>query len=171
MTRIVAVALLAAMCVALFGIDRTALAAAQQTTSDELARQLARVEVGDIVNVVRQDGTKLRGVLVAKTADSITIDVYRSRAFRRPQLVATEALDLASVREVTTPLSSGQKAAIVAGVVAGAVGVCTAAYFGERRPRLDGTGSTGEAQSPAGHTPTAQESEFPPEENQATEAR
>jgi hypothetical protein len=181
MSRIVAIAVLAAMCVTLFGVDRSALAAQQQRgTPEEVARRLARVQIGDIVYVVRSNGTRLRGVLVAKTDDSITVDVYRTRAFRRPELVGTETLALAAVQEVTTPLTGGQKAAIAAGVVAGFVGVCTAVVLGERtdrRPGLEGSGSSGDARSSAEETLIAPDGAasldvaVPPGGDETTEAR
>ena len=45
------------------------------------------IDVGSVVSVDRLDGSRIEGVLTAKTPDSITVDVYQRRAFRRPRLV------------------------------------------------------------------------------------
>jgi hypothetical protein len=71
----------------------------------------------------RADGTKFEGRLVAKTADGVTVEMYRRRTFRRPERIGTETLALADVRDIKKPLSGTQRALIVAGVAVGACAV------------------------------------------------
>ena len=124
MIRAVAVMVVAALCAALFGVDGTVLAAQNDASRQRvIAERVSKMKVGDIVKGERADGTKFEGRLVAKTADSVIVDVYRRRAFRRVQRIGTETLALADVREIKKPLSGTQQALIVAGVAVGACAV------------------------------------------------
>jgi hypothetical protein len=76
-----------------------------------------------VVKIERNDGRKIEGVLTAKTPDSITVDVYQRRAFRRPRLVSTDTISLGDIREIKKPLTRTQIALITTGV---AVGSCAA---------------------------------------------
>ena len=124
MIRAIAVVVVAAICAALFGVEGTVLA--QQNTASRLRiieERVSRMKIGDIVKGERTDGTKFEGRLVAKTADSVTVDVYRRRAFRRLQRIGTETLMLTELRDLKKPLSGAQQALIVAGVAVGACAV------------------------------------------------
>ena len=119
MIRVVAVVVIATVCAALFGVDGTVLA--QQTNARQriIEERVSKMKVGDIVKGERADGTKFEGVLVAKMTDSVTVDVYRRRAFRRLQRMGTETMTLVNLRDIKKPLSGAQKAAITAGIVVG----------------------------------------------------
>ena len=124
MTRAIAVIVVAALCAALLGVDESLLAA-QDDAARAAARQQAistrvgRIAVGSVVKVERSDGRKLEGMLTAKTADSITVDVYQRRAFRRLLHVGTETIPLDDIKNIRKPLTGKQTAAITAGVLAG----------------------------------------------------
>src|SRR4029450_6587033 len=124
MTRAIAVIVVAALCAALFGVDGS-MRAAQEDAAREAAHQQAistrvfKIGVGSVVKVERKDGRKIEGVLTAKTPDSITVDVYQRRAFRRPRLVGTDTISLGGIKELKKPLSRTQVARITSGVVAG----------------------------------------------------
>jgi hypothetical protein len=120
MIRVVAVIVIATVCAALFGVDATVLA--QQTNASRqriIEQRVSKMKVGDIVKGQRADGTKFEGVLVAKMADSVTVDVYRRRAFRRRQRMGTETITLVNLRDIKKPLSDAQIMAITGGIVAG----------------------------------------------------
>ena len=119
MIRVVAVVVIATVCAALFGVDGTVLA--QQTNARQriIEERVSKMQVGDIVKGERADGTKFEGMLVAKMADSVTVDLYRRRAFRRLQRMGTETITLVNLRDIKKPLSGAQKAAITAGIVVG----------------------------------------------------
>ena len=68
---------------------------------------------------IKRDGTKFEGRLVAKTTDSVTVDVYRRRAFRFPQRLGAQTLALGDLRDIKKPLTRAQVALITAGVVDG----------------------------------------------------
>ena len=124
MIRAIAVMVIAAVCAALFGMDGAVLA--QQNDASRLRiieERVSKMKVGDIVKGERADGTKFEGRLVAKTADSVTVDVYRRRAFRRLQRIGTETLVLTELRDMKKPLSGAQQALIVAGIAVGACAV------------------------------------------------
>ena len=124
MIRAIAVVVVAALCAALFGVDGTVQAAQNDASRQRvIAERVAKMKVGDIVKGERADGTKFEGRLVAKTPDSVTVDMYRRRAFRRVQRIGTETLALADVRDIKKPLSGTQQALIVAGVAVGACAV------------------------------------------------
>jgi hypothetical protein len=156
MTRAIAVIVVAGLCAAMFGVDESAWAA-----QDDAARQAARqqqaistrvdkIGVGSVVKVERNDGRKIEGVLTAKLPDSITVDVYQRRAFRRPRLVSTDTISLGDIREIKKPLTRTQIALITTGV---AVGSCTAivlvasSSLDVKSPQA--TLSTGEEPAPA----------------------
>jgi hypothetical protein len=128
MTRAIAVIVVAALCAALFGVDGS-MRAAQDDAAREAAHQQAistrvfKIGVGSVVKVERKDGKKIEGVLTAKTPDSITVDVYQRRAFRRPRLVGTDTISLGDIKELKKPLTRTQVALITTGVV---VGSCAA---------------------------------------------
>jgi hypothetical protein len=128
MTRAIAVIVVAALCAALFGVDESA-RAAQDDAAREAARQRAistrvsNIGVGSVVKIERNDGRKIEGVLTAKTPDSITLDVYQRRPFRRPRLVSTDTISLGDIKEIKKPLSRTQVALIATGI---AVGSCAA---------------------------------------------
>jgi hypothetical protein len=155
MTRAIAVIVVAALCAALFGVDQSA-RAAQDDAAREAARQRAistrvdKIGVGSVVKVERNDGRKIEGVLTAKLPDSITVDVYQRRAFRRPRLVSTDTISLGDIREIKKPLTHTQIALITTGV---AVGSCTAivlvasSSLDVKSPQA--TLSTGEEPAPA----------------------
>ena len=119
MIRVVAVVVIATVCAALFGVDGTVLA--QQTNARQriIEERVSKMKVGDIVKGERADGTKFEGMLVAKMADSVTVDLYRRRAFRRLQRMGTETITLVNLRDIKKPLSGAQRAAITAGIVVG----------------------------------------------------
>ena len=124
MIRAVAVMVVAALCAAVFGVDGTVLAAQNDASRQRvIAERVSKMKVGDIVKGERADGTTFEGRLVATTPDSVTVDVYRRRAFRRPERIGTETLALADLREIKKPLSGTQRALIVAGVAVGACAV------------------------------------------------
>ena len=124
MIRAIAVIVVAAVCAALLGVDGTVQAAQSDPSRQRvIAERVAKMKVGDIVKGERADGTKFEGRLVATTPDSVTVDVYRRRAFRRVQRIGTETLALADVRDIKKPLSGTQQALIVAGIAVGACAV------------------------------------------------
>lgn len=128
MIRVIAVMIIAAVCAALYGVDDAVLA--QQADVSRLRiveERVSKMKVGDIVRGERTDGTKFEGQLVAKTADSVTVDVYRRRAFRRLQRIGTETIMLTELRDMKKPMSGRQKALIVASI---AVGACAIAAGG-----------------------------------------
>jgi len=124
MTRAIAVIVVAALCAALLGVDESVLAA-QDDAARAAARQQAistrvdKIAVGSVVKVERSDGRKLEGMLTAKTADSITVDVYQRRAFRRLLHAGIETIPLDDITNIKKPLTGKQIAAITAGVLAG----------------------------------------------------
>lgn len=128
MTRAIAVIVVAVVCAALVGVDES-LWAAQDDAARQAARQQAistrvsKIGVGSVVKIERNDGRKIEGVLTAKTPDSITVDIYERRAFRRPRLVSTDTISLDDVKEIKKPLTRAQVALITTGVV---VGSCAA---------------------------------------------
>ena len=124
MIRAITVLVIAAVCAALFGMDGAVLA--QRTDASRLRtieERFSKMKVGDIVKGERADGTKFEGRLVAKTADSVTVDVYRRRAFRRLQRIGTETIVLTELRDMKKPLSGAQQALILAGIAVGACAV------------------------------------------------
>jgi hypothetical protein len=133
MTRTCAVVLIAALCAALFGVDRPSAAAqgatAQQATERQvLETRLASIKVNSPVKVRLLDGTTVQGLLAEKRADDISVDVYRRRAFRRIQLVRRDTIRLSEIKEIRKILSDRQRAAIAAGVTAGVLlGTCAIA--------------------------------------------
>lgn len=156
MIRAVAVIVVAALCAALFGVDGTVLAAQNDVSRQRvIAERVSKMKVGDIVKGERADGTKFEGRLVAKTPDSVTVDMYRRRAFRRPERIGTETLALADVREIKKPLSGTQRALIVAGVAVGACAVAASLATAnlesepnERGGRPDGAPMNDDADAP-----------------------
>jgi hypothetical protein len=124
MTRAIAVIVVAALCAALLGVDES-LSAAQDDAARAAARQQAistrvgKIAVGSVVKVERNDGTKLEGMLTAKTADSITVDVYQRRAFRPLRHIGADTIPLDDIKNIKKPLTGKQQAAIAAGVLAG----------------------------------------------------
>jgi hypothetical protein len=139
MIRAMAVIVVAALCAALFGVDGAALAA-QGTASQQqaIAARVARLKIGDIVRIEQVDGTKLEGVLADKMADRVTIDLYRRRAFRRPQRVGSASVLLADMKEIKRPLTRTETTLIISGVavgacaIAGAIAANTEQQQGER---------------------------------------
>jgi hypothetical protein len=133
MTRTCAVVLIAALCAALFGVDRPSAAAqavtAQQATDRQvLETRLASIKVNSPVKVRLLDGTTVQRLLAEKRADDISVDVYRRRAFRRIQLVRRDTIRLSEIKEIRKILSDRQRAAIAAGVTAGVLlGTCAIA--------------------------------------------
>ena len=124
MIRVAAVIVIAALCAVLFGVGGPVMAAQNDASRQRvIAERISRMKVGDIVKGERADGTKFEGVLVAKTTDSVTVDAYRRRAFRRRQRLGTETIALVNLREIKKPLSGAQQAAIVAAVAVGACAV------------------------------------------------
>jgi hypothetical protein len=137
MIRAIAVIVIAAVCMALFGVDGAVLAQQNDPSRQRIIEErVSKMKVGDIVKGERADGTKFDGRLVAKTADSVTVDVYRRRAFRRLQRIGTETLVLTELRDIKKPLSGAQQALIVAGIAVGACAVAAsiAASNLESRP-------------------------------------
>src|SRR4030095_12458299 len=128
MTRAIAVIVVAALCAALFGVCGS-MRAAQDDAARDAAHQQAistrvfKIGVGSVVKVERKDGRKIEGGLTAKTPDSITVDVYQRRAFRRPRLVSTDTISLGDIREIKKPLTRTQITLITTGI---AVGSCAA---------------------------------------------
>jgi hypothetical protein len=124
MTRAIAVIVVAALCAALLGVDES-LSAAQDDAARAATRQqaistrVAKIAVGSVVKIERNDGTKLEGMLTAKTADSITVDLYQRRTFRRLRHIGTDTIPLDDVKNIKKPLTGKQQAAITAGVLAG----------------------------------------------------
>ena len=124
MIRVIAVMVIAAVCAALFGVDGAVLAQQNDASRQRvIAERVSKMKVGDIVKGQRADGTKFEGRLVAKTADSVTVDVYRRRAFRRVQRMGTETLMLTELRDMKKPLTGAQQALIAAGIAVGACAV------------------------------------------------
>jgi len=124
MIRAIAVIVIAAMCAVGFGLDRPVQAAQNDAARQRaIAERLTKMKVGDIVKGQRADGTKFEGRLVAKTPESVTVDVYRRRAFRGPQRMGTETIAFTDLRDIKKPLSRAQQALIVAGVAVGACAV------------------------------------------------
>ena len=124
MIRAMSVIVIAVMCAALFGVDRSVLAAQKDPTPQQkVASRVARLKVGDVVTGKRTDGKKFKGVVVSKTTDSITVDVYRPRTFRRDQRLGQETMTFDSLREIKKE-TTWQDVAIGSALV---VGVCTAA--------------------------------------------
>jgi hypothetical protein len=119
MIRVVAVVVIATVCAALFGVDGTVLAQQPNARQRIIEERVSKMKVGDIVKGERADGTKFEGMLVAKMADSVTVDLYRRRAFRRLQRMGTETITLVNLRDIKKPLSGAQRAAITAGIVVG----------------------------------------------------
>jgi hypothetical protein len=129
MTRAIAVIVVAGLCAAMFGVDESAWAA-QDDAARQAARQqqaistrVSKIDVGSVVKVERNDGRKIEGVLTAKTPDSITLNVYQRRPFRRPRLVSTDTISLGEIREIKKPLTRTQITLITTGI---AVGSCAA---------------------------------------------
>ena len=131
MTRVIAVIVVAVLCAAVAGVD-VSVSAAQDDAARQAARQQAistrvgKIDVGSAVKIERKDGRKIEGVLKAKTPDSVTIDIYQRRAFRRPRLVSTDTVSLDDIKEIKTPLSRAQVALISTGVVVGTCAVLAA---------------------------------------------
>ena len=162
MIRAIAVMIVAALCAALLGVDETAQAAQNDPSRQRvIVERVSKMKIGDIVKGERADGTKFEGRLVAKMTDSVTVDVYRRRAFRRLQRIGTETLVLTDLRDIKKPLSGAQQALIVAGVAVGACAVAatlaTATLESEpdeqrgrpdRAPMNDGTEAAPAADAP-----------------------
>jgi hypothetical protein len=126
--RAMAVIVIAAVCAALFGVDGAVLAAQDPAGRQQaLAARVAKLKIGDIVRVERADGTKVEGVLADKMADRITVDIYRRRAFRRPQRVGSESVSFADMKEIKRPLTGTEKTLIISGVAVGACAIAGAA--------------------------------------------
>ena len=162
MIRAGAVMVVAILWAALFGVDGTVVAAQNDASRQRvIVERVSKMNVGDIVKGERADGTKFEGRLVAKTPDSVTVDVYRRRAFRRLERIGIETLALADVREIKKPLSGTQRALIVAGVAVGAcavAGTVAAANLesepNERNGRPDGVRMNGDTDAaPAADAP------------------
>jgi len=157
MTRTCAVVLIAALCAAIFGVDRPS-AAAQTATAPQAAgrwpieNQLARIRINSPVKVRRLDGTTVEGLLAEKRVDGISVDVYRKRPFRRIQLVRRDTILLSEIKEVRKLLTEKQQAAIAAGVAAGVLlGTCAIAlanYHASASPNANP--SAGDQPAPAG---------------------
>ena len=133
MKRPFAVVLIAALCGALFGVDRPSAAAQgatppQATAQQAIETRLASIKVNSPVKVRRLDGTTVQGLLAEKRPDEIAVDVYRKRAFRRIQLVRRDTIRLSEIKDIRKLLSDRQRAAIEAGVTAGILlGTCAIA--------------------------------------------
>jgi hypothetical protein len=133
MKRTFAVVLVAALCAALFGVDGPSWAAQNDAARraarrQAVAKRLATIKINSVVKIERYDGTKLEGLLWAKTADDVTVDVYRRRAFRRVQFVSRDTIHLDDLKDIKNPLSGPKKAAIAAAVTAGVLlGTCAIA--------------------------------------------
>ena len=128
MIRAVAVIVIAAVCAAMFGVDGMALAAQDPASSQQvIAARVAKLKIGDIVRVELVDGTKLEGMLADKTADRITVDIYRRRAFRRPQRVGSESVSFADMKGIKRPLTPTERTLIISGVAVGACAIAGAA--------------------------------------------
>jgi hypothetical protein len=143
MIRAMAVIVIAAVCAALFGVDGAALAAQDPASRQQtIAARVAKLKIGDIVRVERVDGTKLEGVLADKMADRITVDIYRRRAFRRPQRVRNESVSFADMKDIKRPLTRTEKTLIISGVAVGACAIAGAAIAAnlESQQRGDGEG-------------------------------
>jgi hypothetical protein len=131
MIRAIAVIVVAAFCAVVLGVD-VSLSAAQNDAARAAARQqevstrVAKIAVGSVVKVERSDGTELEGMLTAKTADSITVDVYQRRAFRRLRHIGVDTIPIDDIKSIKKPLTGKQKAAITAGILGGA---CAAALI------------------------------------------
>lgn len=160
-----AVIVVAALCAALVGVDES-LWAAQDDAARAAARQQAvaarvsKIGVGSVVKIERNDGRKIEGVLTAKTPDSITVDIYDRRAFRRPRLVSTDTISLDDVKDIKKPLSRAQVALITTGVVVGtcaAVAVAVASSLDVKSPE----GDTPALAAPGTPEPSATEQGWP----------
>ena len=127
MIRAITVIIVAALCAALFGVDGATLAA-QDTASQQqvIAARVGKLKIGDIVRIERVDGTKLEGVLADKMADRITIDLYRRRAFRRPQRVSSESILFTDMKNIKRPLTRTETTLIISGVAVGACAIAGA---------------------------------------------
>ena len=139
MIRAIAVVLAAGLCAVLFGVDGAARTAQDPPARQQaIAMRVAKLKIGDIVRIERVDGTKLEGVLADKMADRITVDIYRRRAFRRPQRVGSESISFGDVKDITRPLTRTQKTLIISGVAVGACAIAGAAIAAsteaEQRP-------------------------------------
>src|SRR4029079_11461831 len=104
MTRTLAVALIAAVCAALFGVDRPSAAQTavppQVTARQAIETRLAGIKVDSPVKVRRLDGTTVEGLLAEKRADDISVDVYRKRPFRRLTTVSPDTNLLVRLQDV-----------------------------------------------------------------------
>lgn len=133
MRRTFAVVLIAALCAALFGVDRPSAAAQGATPPPLSARQaietrLASIKVNSPVKVRRLDGTTVQGLLAEKRADDISVDVYRRRAFRGIQFVRRDTIPLSEIKDIRKELSDRQRAALAAAISAGVLlGTCAIA--------------------------------------------
>ncbi len=137
MNRVTAVVVIAALCAALFGVDQSD--AAQDTTSRQrIVSRVANLKVGDIVKLERTDGTKIEGILIGKTGDSVTVDVYRQRAFRNPQLIGTETIALDDLKDIGKPLSGARIALITASVLVGTCAIAAVAVSASLEGRAGG---------------------------------
>ena len=128
MSRALAVIAIAALCAALFGIDESTWAAQDDAALEAARRQfiatrVAKISVGSTVKIERIDGSKIEGVLTAKTQDTVTVDVYQRRSFRSPRRISTDTIQFGDMKDVKKPLTRTQVALITTGVV---VGTCTA---------------------------------------------
>jgi hypothetical protein len=152
MGRTCAVVLIAALCAALFGVDRPSAAAQTAVPPQATARQavearLASIKVNSPVKVRRLDGTTVEGLLAEKRADDISVDVYRRRPFRRIQLIRRDTILLSDIKDVRKLLTEKQQAALVAGITAGVLlGTCAIALASyhpsaspNANPSTDGT--------------------------------
>ena len=138
MIRVIAVVLVAAISASWFGVDRPALAAQNDASHLQvIVTRVAKYKIGDIVKGERVDGTKFEGVLVAKMPDSITLDVYRRRTFRRDQRLGSETVALVDVKVIKRPMTRTERALLVSGVAVGACAVAGAAIAADLDSRPD----------------------------------
>jgi hypothetical protein len=158
MIRVMAVLVVAALCASLFGVDEPSWAA-QDNAAREAARQqgvaarVDKIRVRSVVKIETVDGRKIEGLLTAKTADSVTVDVYQRRAFRRLRRLGNEMIRFETIKTIKKPLTAAQTALITAAVVGGAcaligIGLAASVESSPRAPQTSGDESLFE-QGPA----------------------
>lgn len=126
MIRSIAVLLVAVLCALLFGVDGQIQAQQPDAARRKLEARVARLKVGDMVTVRLLDGTKVEGLLAGHTPDSVDVDVYRRRTFRRPSHLGIQTFALGDIRDIKTPLTTAQRALLATAIVAGTCAIAGA---------------------------------------------
>lgn len=162
MTRVIAILVVAALCATIFGVDEPTWAA-----QDDAARQAAerraiverisKIKVLSVVKIENKDGRKIEGMLTDKAPDSITVNVYQRRRFRRLRRVGMETIPIDDIKSIKKPLTAAQTALITAGVIAGtcaALAITITANM-DTAPRAPGSlqdsPPAGDIEAPLGH--------------------